>query len=293
MQPEIKVEEEEEDEHYDTVQYGTLEETASAIQSLASQRSIGQETSTKPLLGDHNGLDKSDDDELDRRPLPAPQPTQRRSTFEAMGLLSVFDQIPFRQPKKSKETLLPTKKDVSNSPANVASHPDTLGSNQVFPETNPFADCFYGQPAKKTSVTEKTDGSFVSEKTPLVAVAPPPPVPPKPSFLKRDFVHTGSTGMNFSTSSPGYSTDSGEDMFGSSPFDNLTESLVMDDRQISSVPSGGKKKARSPVISEPLIHSSNVVAPSSPKLSKSPNRSSRFRKFQEKEGISNISFEDA
>jgi hypothetical protein len=93
--------EDEDDGAYESVQYGTLEETASAIQSLVSHKSILQETSSKPLLD--NGFDKSDDDDMEQVKPPAVTAVpQRRLTFESMGLLSVFDQIPFRQPKKSK-----------------------------------------------------------------------------------------------------------------------------------------------------------------------------------------------
>ena len=91
--------EEEDNTAFDCVQYGTLEETVSAIVS-GSNQSILQETSNKPLL--EMGFDKSDDDELESRGNATTHLPQRRLTFEGMGLLSVFDQIPFRYSKKSK-----------------------------------------------------------------------------------------------------------------------------------------------------------------------------------------------
>ncbi|XP_055346320.1 serine/threonine-protein kinase sel-5-like [Paramacrobiotus metropolitanus] len=289
---EIKVEEEEEDDHYGTVQYGTLEETASAIQSLASHLSLGHETSTKPLLDDHNnGFDKSDDEELERKATPVAAGTQRRLTFDGAGLLSVFDQIPFRQPKKPKDAALipPVKKEPVETthvtPAEAANR------QQLFPETNPFADCFAGSGRRRSedkpdSVTDVAE-TFTEPFEKAVPVIAPPPVPPKPSFLKRDVqpaVPSGVVSQNpYAT---GYAVDNGEDVFGASPFDNLTDSLVASEK---SAAASGKKKTKSPVFQESLMHATNIVAPNA----HSPTHATKFRKFQKKEGISNISFEDA
>ncbi|OQV24753.1 AP2-associated protein kinase 1 [Hypsibius exemplaris] len=305
--------EEEDNTAYDSVQYGTLEETTSAIQSQVSgsHKSILQETSSKPLLD--SGFDKSDDDELERgRPLATAQAQshvpQRRLTFEAMGLLSVFDQIPFRYPKKSKT--------FATFKGTESQDSQRLTDEAGFAETNPFLSSFStksnavlptpGPPTTDSShdfeniagryhhaPTESIPSS--STNTPIKL---PPPVPPKPTFLRtKDSNHN----YNHPPKSDVYN-----DVFSS--FDGpsfadhaLSETLVDVDDAPAVRTKSAARQPRSPVFQEavplftaPLYHHSQSQSGStgqtSPKLSKSPTRRSSRRIVHE--GISNISFED-
>ncbi|GAU87894.1 hypothetical protein RvY_00682 [Ramazzottius varieornatus] len=282
--PTTKTDDEEDHMGYNDVQYGTLEETVSALRNVdpTSTSILQSEVSSKPLLGDGlNGMDKSDDDELSSASTVVVP--QRRLTFDTAGLLSVFDQIPFRQPKKSK-TSTSLKGDVS---------PTVSATNQnqttPFPKTNPFAErSFTSPPHEERNLLRDFEASPVGpacfEPMPVKRSSHPPLPPPKPASLRkegREALITLSSDVDrnaenrFGLSTPikpfGATAGSVSSTFQSSIYTEhkqFEKSLLYDDLTDVSV-------------------TNELLSRKSPGVI--PNKAGRF---PVKKGISNVSFED-
>lgn len=177
----------------------------------------------------------------------------------------------------------------------------------AFADTNPFSSSFSG--SVHTNVTSgdschdfENIADRYAESATLMPPKLAPPVPPKPTFLRKDVANGNFRNLRAENSldhSDVFSSFDGPSVYGDDP---LNESLVSgsshwETGESNSLTSrNGKKavKSKSPVFQEavPLCLNNLPQSGSSPKLSKSPP-SRRFRRTILPEGISNISFEDA
>jgi hypothetical protein len=180
-------------------------------------------------------------------------------------------------------------------------------SDVAFADTNPFCSSFSG--SVHTDVTSgdschdfENIADRYAENATLVPPKLPPPVPPKPTFLRKEAANGNFRSLRAENSMDHrdvFSSFDGPSVYGHDP---LNESLMSgsshweasDSHSMTS--KSGKKgaKSKSPVFQEavPLCLNNSPQSGSSPKLSKSPPIR-RFRRTILPEGISNISFEDA